>query len=301
MYRIIRQLKDELERLKVQKKELHMKYKNCLKNLTITIATGTLVTACSPKNNQAQVTSSFKMTGSSAAATVAKNERPQSIWGLLLNKAYALIPSSLQDSSGLPITLNQAWTVVKEIEFKSEESAGAEDSEVEVEFQGPYVVDLLSTTPMVLDTQQISEKAIKRIKMKLHKAESLPAGAPAGLINNSIFLSGVVGSNNFTFQLDDSTELQIAGPNSFQPSANSELLVEIQLANIFKQINMSTVTNNEVISSAHRHSGSNLCNGIDPSANDIYTCVRKGLEKHANFGQDNDGDDDLDSNDSKVE
>lgn len=279
-----------------------MNYKNCLKSLTVGLTSASLLVACSPKNSSTtpQVTSGFKMTGSSSAATVAK-QSPKGIWDLLINQAYALIPTSIQDSTGLPITLNQAWTVVKEVEFKSEETAGAEDSEIEVEFQGPYIVDLLSSTPMVLDTQQIAEKAIKRIKMKLHKAETLPVSAPAGLINNSIFLSGVVGGNNFTFQLDDSTEIQIGGPNSFQPSQNSELLVEIQLANIFKQINMSTVTNNEVISSASRHSGANLCNSIDPSASDIYTCVRKGLEKHSNFGQDNDGDGDLDSNDSKVE
>lgn len=278
-----------------------MNFKNCMKNLTVALTSASLVVACSPKNSsQAQVSSSLKMTGSASAATVAK-QSPKSIWGLLIHQAYALIPTSLQDSTGLSITLNQAWTVIKEVEFKSEELAGTEDSEVEIEFQGPYVVDLLSNTPMLLDTQLIAEKAIRRIKMKLHKAESLPATAPAGLANNSIFISGTVGGNNFTFQLDDSTEIQIAGPNSFQPSQNSELLVEIQLANIFKQINMSTVTNNEVISAASRHSGSNLCTSIDPSANDIYTCLRKGLEKHANFGQDNDGDDDLDSNDSKVE
>ena len=278
-----------------------MNFKQFIKSLTVSISSAAFVVSCAPKNNStSQITSGFKMTGSSSAATVAK-QSPQSIFGLFINQAYALIPTSLQDSTGLPITLNQAWTVVKEVEFKSEEVAGLEDSEIEVEFQGPYVVDLLSNAPMVLDTQQIAEKAIRRIKMKLHKAESLPASAPAGLINNSIFISGVVAGNNFTFQLDDSTEIQIAGPNSFQPSENSELLVEIQLANIFKQINMSSIINNEVISSANRHNGSNLCNSIDPSANDIYTCIRKGLEKHSNFGQDNDGDDDLDSNDSKVE
>lgn len=277
-----------------------MNFNKYIKNVSLVATTGLLITGCSPKNSStAQVSSGFKMTGASSAATVAQNQKP-SLFNLLINQAMALVPSSLQDSSGLPITLSQAWTVVKEVEFKSEEVAGAEDNEIEVEFQGPYVVDLLSNTPLVLDTQLIAEKAIKRIKMKLHKTDTLPSGAPAGLLNNSIFVVGTVGANNFTFQLDDSTEIQIAGPSSFQPSENSEILVQIQLANIFKQINMSTVANNEVISASARHSGVNLCNSIDASASDIYTCVRKGLEKHANFGKDNDGDDDLDSNDSSV-
>lgn len=278
-----------------------MKFKNYLKNVSVVTSVGVMMLSCSPKNNATpEVSSSFKMTGASVTATVAMNQKP-SWFNLLINQAMALVPSSIQDSSGLTITLSQAWTVVKEVEFKSEETSGSEDSEVEVEFQGPYVVDLLSSAPLTLDTQLIAQKAIKRIKMKLHSIETLPSGAPAGLLNNSIFVQGAVGGNNFTFQMDDSTEIQIAGPNSFQPSESSELLVQVQLANIFKQINMSTVANNEVISSSSRHAGSNLCASIDASAGDIYTCVRKGLEKHANFGQDNDGDDDLDSNDSSVE
>lgn len=278
-----------------------MNYKNYLRSLTVGFVSTSLIVSCAPKKSEStsQVTSSFKMTGSSSAATVAKSS-PKNIWDLLVAKANALIPSSLQDSTGLPITLSQAWTVIKEVEFKSEEAAGVEESEIEVEFQGPYIVDLLSSAPMVLDTQLISEKSIKRIKMKLHRAETLPANAPAGLANNSIYLSGIVGGNNFAIELDDSTELQIAGPNSFLPGENSELLVEIQLANLFKQINMSSVTNNEVISASNRHNGVNLCDAIDSSANDIYTCIRKGLEKHAEFGQDKDGDDDLDSEDDSV-
>lgn len=279
-----------------------MKIKNYMKLLSIGLTSATLFVACSATNNGSatQVTSSFKMTGSASAATVAK-QTPKGILSYLMSSAYALVPSTLVDSTGLTISLTEAWTVVKEVEFKSEETAGVEDSEVEVEFQGPYVVDLLSNAPMVLDTQAIAEKSIRRIKMKLHKADSLPSGAPAGLINNSIYIAGAVGGNNFTFQLDDSTELQIAGPNGFLPGENSELLVEIQLANIFKQIDLSGISNNEVIDSSNRHSGLNLCPSIDASANDIYTCVRKGLETHANFGEDLDGDDDLDSSDHEVE
>lgn len=277
-----------------------MYVKKYLSKLSLVASVSIALTSCSPKaTSTAQVSSSFKMTGSGSAATVAKAQ-PQGLWSLLINKAYALIPSSLVDSTGLPITLSQAWTVVKEVEFKSEETAGAEDSEIEVEFQGPYVVDLLSNTPLNLDTQLISQKAIKRIKMKLHAIETLPSGSPAELLHNSVYIAGTVGTNNFSFQLDDSTEIQIAGPNSFVPGENSELMVEIQLANVLKQINMSSVTNNEAISSSNRHPGSNLCNSIDASAGDIYTCVRKGLEKHSNFGADSDGDDDLDSADDDV-
>ena len=274
-----------------------MKNAKVFKTFILVMALTMLTMGCTPKK-QSEVTASFKMTGSSSAATVADNK--VSPWELLLNYAHALMPTSLQDSSGLTINLTDAWVVVKEIQFKSEEVTGVEDSEIEVEFNGPYVVDLLSSAPLVLDTQKIAEKGIRRIKMKFHKADSLPVTAPAGLINNSIYFAGNVGGNNFTFELDDGTEVEIFGPNSFTPSENSELLVELQLANILKQVNLSTVANGEAISASNRHAGANLCNSIDPSANDIYTCVRKGLEKHAKFGVDNDRDDDLDGSDNSV-
>ncbi len=267
--------------------------------MLVAVATlSTLNVGCAPKKGKL-VAASFKMTSSSSTSTVAANEKPGFL-RMLMQEAQAFMPSALRDSTGLTITLTDSWAVLKEVEFKSEEVNGVEDSEIEVEFVGPYVINLLSNTPLVLDTQMISEKPIRRIKMKFHKTTVLPTGAPAGLNNNSIFLTGTVGANNFTFQMDDSTEIQIFGPSAFSPGQGSELLVEIQLANIFKQINMAGVTNGMVITAAARGPGANLCPSIDASAADLYTCMRKGLAKHSNLGMDNDKDGDLDSVDSKV-
>ncbi len=269
-------------------------------SFALTIGASLIVGCAQNNSNTPQVTSSFKMTGTSTAATVAKNYKP-SIWNMFINTAQALVPTSIVDSNGSTITLSSAWTVIKEVEFKSEETTGAEDNESEIEFKGPYFVDLLSNSPITLDTQSISQKNIKRIKMKLEATQTtLPSSAPAGLANNSIYIAGSIGGNNFKFQLDDGTEVQIAGPNGFQPSENSELLVEVQIANIFKQIDMSSITNNEVIDHNHRHAGVNLCPSIDTSSNDLYTCIRKGLEKHADFGIDRDGDDTLENFEDHV-
>ncbi|MGZ3775910.1 MAG: hypothetical protein ACXVCY_17580 [Pseudobdellovibrionaceae bacterium] len=267
------------------------------------IVTGYAVSqvGCAPSNNTAQVQSGFKMTGSGTVATVARMNKSKSIMDFMFNKAFALVPSSIVDATGAVINLSSAWTVVKEIEFKSEQTHGEEDNQSEVAFKGPYFVDLLSNSPVVLDTQMITGKAVKRIKMKLEAAGgSVPATAPSALANNSIYFAGSVGGNNFTVKLDDGTEVEIAGPNAFQPSANSEILVEIQVANIFKQINLSSVTNNEIIDHTNRHSGTHLCDQIDASANDLYTCFRKGFEKHADFGEDKNGDGTLEANEDHV-
>ncbi len=265
-------------------------------------STAIVLGACSQanKDSASTVSVSFKMTSSGNAATVATLK--PSFWNLLLNRAMAFMPSSIVDSNGATVTLNEAWVVIKEIEFKQEEVAGTDEVDgAEVEFEGPYYVDLLSSTPLALDTVSIPDQAIRRIKMKLHKAESTaPASAPAGINGNSIYVSGSVGANNFVVQMDDSTEFEIGGPTAVSATNGGDLLAQINLADVFKQIDLSGVTNNEVISSASRHSGTNLCLAIDASANDIYTCIRKGLEKHADFGEDSNGDDSLESADDDT-
>ena len=278
-----------------------MNLSNFIKS-TVALTVGASLIGCAPNASTTvpQVTSSFKMTGSGAPATVARTGKP--LWlSALINSAYAMVPTSIVDSAGATITLSSAWTVIKEIEFESEEVGNIASENSEVEFAGPYFVDLLSNTPVRLDTQLISQKSFKRIKMKLHATSvALPVGAPAGLANNSIYLAGSISGKSFTIQLDDGTVVQIAGPNGFVPTENSDLLVEIKLANIFKQINMTSIVNNEVVDKNNRHAGANLCTSIDPSANDLYTCIRKGIEKHADFGSDRNGDSVIEANEDHV-
>lgn len=257
------------------------------------------ITACGKKNVTGKVLSSLSMTAGNKAATVAMQK---SLLDLLMPRALALVPASIVDSTGLVINLNTSWVVIRDIEFESSEAPGAGEVDGdEIKFKGPYFVDLLSIAPIVLDTQLIPASGFQRIKMKLEKnGGSLPPGAPAALSTNSIYVTGTVGANNFTYQSDDGTEMHMGGPKSVTPVENGQVLVEINFSNIFKQINMSTIVNNETISAASRHAGINLCNSIDPSAQDIYTCIRKALEKNANVGEDADHDDSLEAAEASV-
>lgn len=275
--------------------------KSLIAKTVFSLAAVLSINGCSKNEDLAQVSVPFTMTASNSSATVAKASSFQKILNMLLPSSYAYTPSVLVDSNGTTVSLSEAWVMIKEIEFKAAEVAGSDEVDgAEVEFTGPYAVDLLSTTPSVLDTQQIPQMAFKRIKMQFHKAENAVAGAPAGLLNNSIYLSGTVGANNFTYQADDSTEFEISGPNAVLPSSGDGILVQIQLANIIKQIDLSSLPNGAAITSSSRYAGASLCPSIDASANDIYTCIRKGLEAHADWGCDKDGDDDLDIDDDSV-
>jgi hypothetical protein len=273
-----------------------------LSTLTAILALSISITGCGKKNiAKSTVSSSFSMTAASKPATVVM----QKSWmDFLMPRALALVPTTIVDSTGATIVLNTSWVAVKDIEFEASELPGA--SEVDggdVKFRGPYFVDLLSISPVVLDTQSIPSSGFQRVKLKLEKsggATALPPGAPAALAANSIYLTGTIGANNFTYQSDDGTEMHIGGAKAVTPIDKGQVLIEINFSNIFKQINMSGVVNNETIASTSRHAGANLCTSIDPSAADIYTCIRKALEKHANVGEDADHNDSLDSNETKV-
>ena len=124
------------------------------------------------------------ITGSGQNAVAQTNS--QKFFSLFLPSAIALSPPLLVDSTSLSVSLSEAWIVIKEIEFESQEvSDGAEVDGDEVELQGPFYVDLLSNAPISFGNVSVPETGIRRIKMKLHEADSLPASAPVGLTSKS--------------------------------------------------------------------------------------------------------------------
>ncbi len=277
--------------------------KKSLLNKTLLALTALMtINACSESNTVTpQVTVPFTMAASSSAPTVAKLTPYEKILEFILPSSYAFMPASMVDSTGLVISLTNAWIMIDTIEFETDEVGDvAEVDGDEIEFTGPYAVDLLATTATVLDTQTIPQIPFKRIKMKLHMAESAVSGAPGGLTNNSIYITGSIGANSFTYQSSEETEVEIGGPNAVVPVDGQGIAVEIQLANVFKQINLSGIPNGAVISASSRYAGANLCPAIDVSASDVFTCVRNGLEQEADCGSDEDGDGDLEVDEDSV-
>ena len=245
------------------------------------------------------VSTGMAMTGSGQNAVAQTNS--QKFFSLFLPSAIALSPPLLVDSTSLNVSLSEAWIVIKEIEFESQELAdGSEVDGDEVELQGPFYVDLLSNAPISFGNVSVPETGIRRIKMKLHEADSLPASAPVGLTSKSLYFSGTVNGVAFTYAADDSTELEIAGPNPIVPTSAQDMLVVIRMADLFKKIDLSSILVSTDIHTGNRVSAVGACPLIDASANDLYTCFRKGLETEGNFGND-DGDMDLDATDETVD
>ena len=250
-----------------------------------------LFTSCNSNQGDSTntaVTTDFAITGSGMNATVSTS------W--LFPSAYALTPPPLVDANMANVDLYDAWIVVKKIHFFRASDPNAIPTSAD-HYEGPFFVNLLSGTPELFGQIRLYPEGLRRVKMLLHKTNSLPAGVPAGLDGNSIYLRGQVNGHNFTYESDDTTVFQLYGANAVYPEDGKKLLMTIRTADLFKKIDLSAITADTVISSTNRVNAADPCPLIFAGASNLYTCFRKGMNSEARFGKDN-GDDDLDDNET---
>jgi hypothetical protein len=219
----------------------------------------------------------------------------QMLFNSIFPTAKASVPSALTDASTQSVNLDTAWIVLKKIEFKTDEVAGAAESEdQELEYTGPYYINLLDPAPAPIATKDLPAMPFHRIKMQLHKDGPIPAGAPSQLAGNSIYLAGTVGAHRISFASANSTEFSISGRTGITPDSQADLLVVFRFADLMRKIDLSSISADTAVSDSNRVPAVNACPQIDSSAADLYTCFRKGLESLAEFGKDSDGNGSLD-------
>jgi hypothetical protein len=238
------------------------------------------------------------LTSSSQSAALVRNFFERCV-DLIVPRALALPPPTMVDAGSRAVTLTAAWISVKELQFKTEETVQSGEVQ-EIALTGPYFVDLLSATPSAIGNVSLIGQTYRRIEMKLNNQGTPPASAPAGLNGNSIYLEGTVAGNSFSFSSQDGAELTLSGPNGFQPLSNDSIVVLFKFADLIKKTNMGAITNGVAISESNRISSNGACPTIDASANDLYTCIRHGLESLANAGVDKDGNYDLNGSDDTL-
>lgn len=275
--------------------------------MAVGLITVTMISACQKSSDGGTSTGNpminFKMTASSAPASSVASYVSRFPWlNLLLRPALALPPpSSMTDANGLSVTLSEAWIAVKEIEFKATEIADQEEVDgQDVSFEGPFVVDLLSAQPESLGQARITTSLVRRVKMQLHNTSTLPAGAPAQMLDKSIYWSGSVNGHSLVITSREGYEFELSGQNGVGVAESANMLMSIQVANLFKKINLAAVTTDVVIDEQNRLAAVSPCPLIDESASDIYTCFTKGLETESNLGVDADDDDELSGDDDTV-
>lgn len=231
----------------------------------------------------------LNITGASQnASAYLKQYKP--LWWLLNTAVAFPPPATMQDGSNLTVSLSEFWLNAGEFELKFEEAAqSGEVPGLEVAFNGPYIVNLFSNSPMTLATAGISQASIRRLKYKTRRVEASNTQAPSGMIGASVYLTGNVNGNAFEFKSEQEIDFETSGPNLVSFANGDNLLLQMQTADLIKNINLSAVTSGMIISESNRVNASNPCPNIDASASDLYTCFIKGLQKMAKVGRD-DGD-----------
>ena len=258
-----------------------------------------------PEANKSTVTAALVMTGSSQPTTIAAHKKTHPLWQLISPIAVALAPPAMVDGSAPArnVVLSKAWITVKEIEFKLSETASAgEVASSEVKFRGPYFVDLLSSVPVSFGAAEVPVGNYHRVKMKLEKDTAIPGSAPIELSGKSIYFEGTVSGLQFSYSAADGTEFKIAGPGGVNVSTTANMVLGVKVSDLFKLIKLDAVAAaaNKNISDTNRITATNACPAIDPTANDIATCFRKGLEQAGKFGIDNDNDGELEVGEDEV-
>lgn len=208
-------------------------------------------------------------------------------WNILFPSAWALPVSGVVDANANTVRIDESWISIKDIRIELSGDLSSDDTRL----NGPFVVDLLSENASLLADVNI-HGSVDELRWDLEKTSltDLPSGAPSELVDNSFILVGKINSiTDFTFLSDETTSMRFES-ETFSP-ASSNLVINILLKELFSKIDLTSVTDNEVISSSSEHpTVGSKCPEIDPSANDLYTCFRKGLESEAVLGQDNDDD-----------
>ncbi|MFZ3231554.1 MAG: hypothetical protein WA160_15205 [Pseudobdellovibrio sp.] len=271
--------------------------------LILFLAIGLCFFSCS-KNNGTSTGNplvSLNMTGSSQTAIASSNKIRKTIWNWFIETASAFSPpASVLDSTNLNVSLNEFWISISEIELKYDQTAQSGEVDGDsVEFAGPYSVNLFSNSPIVIATGYLPQNLIRRIKYKTKNISALSSGEPSGMINFNLYLSGSVNGNNFVFKSGEQLVIETAGPNLVTLNSGDHLLLQIQTADLIRKINLSTVTNNSIISEGNRLPIANPCPLIDSSAVDVYTCFIKGLAKQTKVGKDN-GDNSFGAGDETI-
>lgn len=242
---------------------------------------------------------SLTMTGSGQATTIANHGFSNPLLNLIMPAAFAMPAPAMVDAAGANVTLTKAWIVVKEVEFKGEEVGDAAEA-TEVEFQGPYYVDLLSATPTSFGEASVPAGVYRRIKMKLESSGVLPASAPSQLQDNSIYVEGTVAGNQISYSSHDGTEFKISGAGGVNLSEGSDMLVAIKMADLFKMIDFTGIGPVAISETNRVSTGTSHCPLIDSTAADLYTCFRVGLEKAGKFGKDSDGNHEIETGEDEV-
>lgn len=278
---------------------------------TAVLASAIALVACNPSNSgdgKGNVTLEFSGSQSSSVQ-VARS----------LGTVGTSIP--VNDTAGNDvgsISLTEAWIVIKEIELEHESDVETDvEEELEIEFVGPFAVDLLSgeTYPQ-LPSVSIDTGLYNDIEMDIEKLAQgdltgmpdLPQGIADKLLSYSLYLEGTYTSSDnttyvaipFSMSYDQTDEFEFS-PGDFSngfvvdDTGINDIIVAFRLNEWFRFDLSETNSDNLAFEDAIADNGNGDEIALDGNTNsDIMDVIEDNIEDSAEYGEDEDDDGELD-------
>jgi hypothetical protein len=138
---------------------------------------------------------------------------------------------------------------IRDVIFKNDDDPNSSLDTDEIQFRGPYQIDLLDGADALTQTigsAVVPDGLYKELRFKFHKDEDLPA--TDDLFDKSIFIEGTIDGTPFVFWHDTSENLDVGrstGVQVAQGLVNFTLTFDIdQFLNSFNEIDLSLATDN---------------------------------------------------------
>jgi hypothetical protein len=204
------------------------------------------------------------------------------------------------------IEYNVAKLVISEIEFEQaldcsvDDDDGNDDAEIEFEYEGPFVVNLLNQKSYPSFDEIVIEKAnYCKFKFKLDKLEEdeIPSGVSANdnIVEHSVYIEGVYDSSTpFVIKIEEDEDYEMesesaSGLGLTSGSLNTIFLV-FDLSRLFEGIND--------LDTLDQDSGTVY---IDKDNNqNEYDIIKENLKSFSKLQKDSNEDDELDEDDDVI-
>lgn len=189
-------------------------------------------------------------------------------------------------TSATGLTFTEVKIGVDELEFETElensdEDVSGEDDSEEVEFDGPYTVDLINGTANPnFGLAEVAGGIYDEIEIEM---------APVMADGNTIFISFTYNGATYEFSITEEVEIELENLGGFVVDENAlnNMLVLINLDNLFAGIDLSGAVADE----------DGVIRINDASNSDIAQDIIDQFEDSCEAGEDSDDDDDLDEDD----
>jgi hypothetical protein len=138
---------------------------------------------------------------------------------------------------------------IRDVVFKNDDDPNSSLDTDEIQFRGPYQVDLLNGTDALtqtIGTAFVPDGLYKELRFKFHKDEDLPA--TDDLFDKSIYIEGTIDGTPFVFWHDTSENLDVGRSTGVEVVGGMvEFTVTFDISQFlssFNQIDLSTATDN---------------------------------------------------------